>query len=344
MYSDKREMDVFRKYKVRYESSQLKKKKLVFKIVNPLTPLKEIYEISYKVQLTLKNKKYTDEYHQLDLALEDQANRNSIDDLDNLYYLIKPKYSHNEFIASDKIKEGIRSAIAREEKKDQIFKEWGLGKVITYGKGTTLNFRGPPGTGKTLAANWMSKILNKQLMVVRYDQIQSMWIGGTEKHIQRVFKIASIKKAVLFFDEADAIALSRENLGRSWEMSTVNTLLKELERYEGVCIFATNFHEKYDKAFERRLTMHIDFELPTQKQRIQILDKHLPKKARDKNLNLDSLDLSLMSGGDIKNLVLNSAGVAARDDSDKIKRKHIIEALAIFRNSKGKEEKGMYFG
>ena len=88
--------------------------------------------------------------------------------------------------------------------------------------------------------------------MVRYDQLQNCFVGVTEKHIQRVFKIAKTKNAVLFFDEADAIALSRSNLQQSWEMSQVNTLLKELERFDGICIFATNFAEKYDQAFERR--------------------------------------------------------------------------------------------
>lgn len=328
-FSTKNEKDVFRKYRVRYESSKLRRFKLVFKISNPRTPLKHHYEVSYKAQLALKGKKYTEEYEQLDMALEEDSNKNNPDTLDSLYYAIMPKISFKDIVLNKETIEQLKSALAREKKKDKIFKSWGLGKTIDYGRGTTLNFRGPPGTGKTMAANCLAKELDKKLLMVRYDQLQSMWIGETEKHIQRVFKLAKVKKAVLFFDEADAIALSRSSLERSWEMSQVNTLLKELERYEGVCIFATNFAEKYDQAFERRLTMHIDFNLPTKEQAIQILDKVLPKKARGKNLSLNNLNIDKLSGGDIKNIALNAAGIAAKHNSDKIKRGHIEEAIRL---------------
>jgi AAA+ superfamily predicted ATPase len=300
--------------------------------------MKAVYEVSYKAQLALKNRKYTDEYQQLDMGLEEESKRNSPDELESLYYIIESKFNFNDLVASEKLMKNLKSALSRETNKDKIFKDWGLGKVIEYGRGTTLNFRGPPGTGKTLAANCLAKELNKKLLMVRYDQLQNCFVGVTEKHIQMVFKIAKAKNAVLFFDEADAIALSRKNLEKSWEMSQVNTLLKELERFDGVCIFATNFAEKYDTAFERRLTMHIDFDMPNKEQCIKILDKILPKKSRDKKLSLNGLNLNGFSGGDIKNIVLNAAGIASRDKSDKIKRKHIREALALVKSGKSSNE------
>lgn len=334
----------FVKYKVRYESSQLKRFKMVYRIVNPLKPLKTVYEISYRAQLALKNKKYTNEYEQLDLAIEEESKRNSPDALDSLYYIIEPKAGFDDLIISDNIKETLKSAIARDEQKEKIFKKWGFKKVIEYGKGTTLNFRGPPGTGKTLAANVVAKELKKKLLMVRYDQVQSMWVGETEKHIQRIFNLASKKNAVLFFDEADAIALNRSSLEKSWEMSQVNTLLKELERFDGVCIFATNLAQKYDPAFERRLTMHIDFTMPDNEQCKKILDKLLPKKSREKNFSIDSLSLEEFSGGDLKNVALNAAGVAAKLNAEKISLEHVKEAISMARNSNKKTYKGAYLG
>ena len=326
--------DFFRQHGVRYESSQLKKLKLVYKIVNPLRPMRTVYEVSYKAQLALKSKKYTDAYEQLDLAFEEEAKTNSPDELESLYYIIDPGVTFDDLIASKELKGNLKAALAREKNKKKIFKRWGFDKVIEYGKGTTLNFRGPPGTGKTLAANCFANSLGRKLLMVRYDQLQSCWVGGTEKHIQQIFKLAKVKNAVLFFDEADAIALSRASLEKSWEMSQVNTLLKELERFEGVCIFATNFAEKYDSAFERRLTMHINFEMPGKDQQLMILDKLLPKKSRDKKMSLEGFNLDDLSGGDIKNVALNAAGFAAKVDSGKIKRKHVEEAVTSVRKAK----------
>ncbi|MBI2138689.1 AAA family ATPase, partial [Candidatus Woesearchaeota archaeon] len=330
--------DPFYELRIRFESSWLKRYKLVFRINNPLKPMVRIYEVSFKAQLALQGKKYTEEYEQLDLALEEEAKRNSPEELDSLYYSIKPKVSFNDLIVPDKVKESLKTAIVREEKKELIFNEWGLKNAISYGKGTTLNFRGPPGTGKTLAAMVLANEMGKSLLMVRYDQLQNCFVGQTEKHIQRVFAIAKTKKAVLFFDEADAIALDRGMLGRSWEMSQVNTLLKELERFEGVCIFATNFAEKYDSAFERRLTMHIDFPLPKKEDSARILGTLLPKKARDPELKLEGLNLEELSGGDLKNVVLNAAGLAAKEGTKKIGIKHIEEAVKMVKEAKSKEK------
>ncbi|MCP3682878.1 MAG: ATP-binding protein [bacterium] len=326
--------DVFKKHKVRFRSSSLKRYKLVFKIVDPLRPMKTVYEVSYKAQLALKNKKYTDEYQQLDMALEEEAKRNSPDALESLYYIIEPKSGFSDLVAASALKEKLKAALSREQKKDLIFKKWGFNRVIEYGKGTTLNFRGPPGTGKTLSAHCLAKELGTKLLMVRYDQLQNCFIGVTEKHIQQIFSIAKVKNAVLFFDEADAIALNRASLEQSWEMSQVNTLLKELERFDGVCIFATNFSEKYDPAFERRLTMHIDFALPDNKQGIEILNKVLPKRSRDERMDLNSFNLENLSGGDIKNVALNAAGIAAKENSPKIMKNHLSEAITLVKGSK----------
>lgn len=338
-------VDYFKKFKVRYESSNLKKQKLIFKITDPLRPLKVYYEVSFKAQLELTGKKYSDEYQQLDMALEEESKRNSPDQLESLYFMTTPTKTFNELIVSNKIKDDLKTAVSRELQKDKIMKTWGIGKVIDYGKGTTLNFRGPPGTGKTLAANVLANTLQKKLLVVRYDQIQNMYVGNSEKNIHNVFKIAKAKDAVLFFDEADAIAHNRETLERSYEMSQVNTLLKELERFEGICIFATNFADKFDPAFERRLTMHIDFELPTTEQARKILEVTLPKKAIEERLNLNELNIGGLSGGDIKNVVLNSAGIAAKEEANKIGLKHLQQAIEMTKKTKVDEtERQVYHG
>lgn len=337
--------DVFKRHKIRYESSALKRHKLVFRITDPLRPMRTMYEVAYKAQLEIVGKTYSDEYQQLDMALEEESKRNSPEQLDSLYYSINPTKNFNDLIVSDNLKETLKTAINRETQKEKIMKTWGIGKVIEYGKGTTLNFRGPPGTGKTLSANVLAKELNKKLLMIRYDQLQSMWVGQTEKNIQRAFAIAKTKNAVLFFDEADAIATNRATHKTTFETSQVNVLLKELEKFEGVCIFATNFGDKFDPAFERRLTMHIDFELPTTEQARKIIEVTLPKKAIDKNLNLNELDIGGLSGGDIKNIVLNAAGIAAKENANKIGLKHLQEAVNIAKKTKLDEtEKQIYHG
>ena len=319
--------EIFEKNKIKFDKSKLKSNKLIFQMIDPMNPRRKNYEVSYKVKLLLEGREYTDEYKQLDFKLEEDSKRNSLENMDGLYYAIKPEYKLKDLIAYPETIDKLNSAIAREQSREKIFNSWNLKSVMSYGRGLTLNFRGPPGTGKTMSAHALANELGKKILIVRYDQLQSAFVGESEKNIANVFKMAKIKNSVLFFDEADAIALSRENLERSWEMSQVNTLLKELENFEGVCIFATNYAEKYDKAFERRLTMHIDFKNPDKEMAQKILKNMLPKKARGKDVDLDSFNVDGMNGGHIKNIILNASGFAASDNSDKIMQKHLSKAI-----------------
>ena len=334
-------MDRFKEQKVRFNSSLLKKYKLVFLIQNPLNPMRKDYIISYKAQLALKGKQYTDAYQQLDMALEEESKKNSPEDLDSLFYVEIPKKSFKDLIVSDKTMKDLKVALARANQGENIFNTKGLSKVDEYCKGITLNMRGFQGTGKTLAAYCLAKEMGKKLLIVRYGQLQNCDVREREKDIQRAFKLAKAKDAVIFFDEADTIAFDSDDSEKSWEMSQ-NMLLKELEIFEGVCVFATNFSRNYSAAFERRLTMHIDFDMPGKQQCQQILDKLLPKRSRDKDIRIYDLDLEFLSGGLIKNIVLNASGFAARDNAEKIMQKHLKEAILSVRGNKGNKDAVSY--
>src|SRR6266576_1654699 len=93
-----------------------------------------------------------------------------------------------------------------------IFTQWGLGERHSSGLGLAFNFAGPPGTGKTICAEAIAHELGMKLLVVNYAEVESMWMGETPKNIVAAFRAATEQNAVLFFDEADAIA-SRRSAG-----------------------------------------------------------------------------------------------------------------------------------
>lgn len=252
-----------------------------------------------------------------------------------------PTQTFDKVCLSNDIKKQIINSIDQYKNRDLIFNQWGLGESIGYGKGITLNLSGPPGTGKTLSVRAIANYLGKKLLTINYAQIESAWVGGTEKNLREAFKKAKKEDAVLFFDEADSLTTKRENARASWEITRTNTLLKELEDFDGVCIFATNFAGNYDEAFNRRLSAHIDFKLPDKEQLKQILEIHFPKKeALAKDINF--LDVAkkyegTFSGGDAKNIVLNAARIAAGDEKNTSKlicQGHILEACNVVLNSK----------
>lgn len=232
----------------------------------------------------------------------------------------------------------VEQALAQVRNHHLIFNRWGLGERHTSGRGLAFNFAGPPGTGKTICAEAIAYELGLKLLVVNYAEAESMWFGETPKNIVATFRAAAEQNAVLLFDEADAIAMRRSSgagLPHERESNlTVNVLLRELEAFNGIVIFATNLAANFDPAFERRIRAHVLFEIPGPEERARIwqLQVH-PKKtplAPDVDFQLLA-ERYTVSGGDIKNAVLKAAAVAAAepgsDLSKRIKQEDFESAM-----------------
>ncbi len=224
----------------------------------------------------------------------------------------------------------LDEALSLVQSHELIFTQWGLGERHSTGLGLAFNFAGPPGTGKTICAEAIATALGRKLLSVRYAEMESMWAGETPKNVAAVFRMATEEDAVLFFDEADAIA-SRRTTGAAQshqrESNTVvNVLLKELEAFNGVVIFATNLVINFDPAFERRIRTHVLFEMPRVEEREKIwrVQIHPAKTPLGAGVDFHLLaERYEVSGGDIKNAVLKAATMAAAEPGvDEIKRIH----------------------
>ena len=229
---------------------------------------------------------------------------------------IEPRRTFDDVVLPPDTLAALDHALQLIRKHDLIFREWGLGERHSTGLGLAFHFAGPPGTGKTICAEALAQALNRDLLVVRYAEIESRWVGQTSKHVASVFRAAERQNAVLFFDEADAIAgrrFSSATAGYEREANaTVNVLLQELERFNGVIIFATNLAASLDPAFERRIRTHILFGLPGVEERERIWRSQLHERtplAEDVDFRALAEEFP-RSGGDIKNAVLKAAQLA----------------------------------
>ncbi len=231
----------------------------------------------------------------------------------------------------------LEEALTQVHSYELIFNKWGLAERHPTGTALAFNFAGPSGTGKTICAEAIAHKLNKRLLLVRYSEMESMWFGETPKNVSAVFRLAEEEGAVLFFDEADAIAASRSteiSQGMQREANTVvNVLLQELERFDGVVIFATNLAANFDPAFERRIRTHVLFELPgvEERERIWQVQLHARTPIAD-DVNFRELAEGFAgSGGDIRNAVLKAALAAASepgpDEAKRIHQRHFVRGM-----------------
>lgn len=137
----------------------------------------------------------------------------------------------------------------------------------------SLCFYGPPGTGKTAFADHLSQLLDRPILKKRASDIFSKWVGESEKNIASMFQQAQEESAILFLDEADSFLQDRQRARASWEVSQVNELLVQVERFSGVFIAATNLMDTLDAASLRRFDLKVHFDYLQCDQAIELLKK-----------------------------------------------------------------------
>jgi SpoVK/Ycf46/Vps4 family AAA+-type ATPase len=212
----------------------------------------------------------------------------------------------------------------------RVLSEWGFGRKLSLGKGVNALFAGPSGTGKTMAAEIIANALQLDLYKIDLSGVVSKYIGETEKNLGRIFAAAENANAILFFDEADALFGKRSEVHDSHDRYAnieISYLLQKMEEYEGITIMATNLRQNLDESFVRRLAFTIYFPFPDEVDRRRIWDGIWPVEtpvARDIDLDFLAHQFKL-SGGNIKNIALAAAFLAA-EDGGMVTMAHLIHA------------------
>ncbi len=211
-----------------------------------------------------------------------------------------------------------------------VFEQWGFDRKLSRGKGLSVLFAGQPGTGKTMAAEVLANDLGLELYKIDLSGVVSKYIGETEKNLERIFQEGHTSNAILFFDEADSLFGKRSEVKDSHDRYAnieISYLLQRMEEYDGIVILATNLRKNLDEAFIRRLHGAIEFPMPEEPDRLEIWRRTFPPEAPlagDVDLEFLARRFKL-SGGNIKNIVLEAAFFAA-DEGRPISMAHLVRA------------------
>ncbi|MFT3700174.1 MAG: ATP-binding protein [Kofleriaceae bacterium] len=212
--------------------------------------------------------------------------------------------------------ESIVDLIARVRSNARVYEEWGFGRKVGKGLGVSAVFSGPPGTGKTMVAALIARDLGLELYQVDLAKVISKWIGESERNLAKLFDAAEAGCAVLLFDEADSLFGKRTEVKSSndrYANLETNYLLQRLESFTGVCLLTTNHEANIDPAFQRRLSLHVRFELPEYEERARLWRSMLSTGAPvDPDVDVRQLARKYeLSGGSIRNAALRAAFFAA---------------------------------
>ncbi|MBZ5558152.1 MAG: ATP-binding protein [Acidobacteriia bacterium] len=245
--------------------------------------------------------------------------------------LIRPAARWDQLVLRPDRKTLLVEALNRLRHQSTVLDRWKFLDGRPGARGVRVLLSGPPGTGKTLSAEVMANSLGVDLMVVDISRVVSKWIGETEKHLAQAFDAAERTRAVLLFDEADALFGKRTEVSDAHDRyANLETayLLSRLEQFDGLVILSTNLKQNIDTAFLRRLEFVVDFDEPTASERETLWRCHLPPQAPlagDVNLR-ELAALYPVVGGLIRNASVAAGFLAAAADAP-IGRDHLIGAV-----------------
>jgi len=170
---------------------------------------------------------------------------------------------------------------------------------------------GPPGNGKTLLAKAVAGESNAHFELINGPELLSQWVGESERNLRGVFERAQgYAPSVVFIDEIDSIAPSRDHQMQHHNIQLVSQLLVLLDGFKArqnvVVVAATNRIDAVDSAILRsgRFDYHILVGLPDELGRLAILRIHTQKMNCEKSLCLEMVaELTKgFSGADLANL------------------------------------------
>src|SRR5262249_42719535 len=160
---------------------------------------------------------------------------------------------------------------------------------------------------------------------VDLSQVVSKYIGETEKNLARVFDAAEDGAAVLLFDEADALFGKRTEVKDSHDRYAnieVSYLLQRMEAYRGLAVLTTNRKRALDQAFLRRIRFAVEFPFPEISERAELWRRVFPAGAPTEGLRIDALSRLNAAGGNIRNIALGAAFLAA-DAGEPVRMMHL---------------------
>ena len=287
-----------------------------------------IEKASQEVTLMMDSSSEKNQQSDLVNSIKQVCCRQSRPELEELAQRIDPLATWDDLILPETQKNILREIAMHVRQRNKVYNDWGFAAKVSRGLGISALFTGDSGTGKTMASEVLANELNLDLYRIDLSQVVNKYIGETEKNIKKIFDAADSGGAILLFDEADALFGKRSEVKDSHDRFAnieVSYLLQRMEAYRGLAVLTTNLKTSLDKAFLRRIRFIVQFPFPDSEQRKEIWKRVFPEKTPTDNLDMYKLSKLNITGGNIRNIAMNAAFIAA-DCNEPVQMEHIRRA------------------
>lgn len=235
----------------------------------------------------------------------------------------KKGITFNDIAGLEEAKKAFNEKVIMPYKHKKLFEKFGKkigGGILLYGL---------PGTGKTMFAEAASNELDALFIPVKCSDIKSKWYGESEQKVKQIFNRArKAKKAIIFFDEFEAIGAKRTDNSEDGNNDLVPQILAEMQGVGSssddtmiLVIAATNKPWSIDSAFMRpgRFDEKIYIPLPDFEARKKIFEIQLSKLPHE-----DNLDYELLA-----KLTEGCNGADVKEVCEKLKMSAINDSITI---------------
>ena len=244
------------------------------------------------------------------------------DSLSEPHLMPDPLALLDRLVVPDETRAQLEQLIASVQAEPLIYNTWGLRKIAPSPR-YALTLHGPPGTGKTLATHAVASALGKNILAASCSQFESTLLGGSDT-LEAAFAVAQQEAAILLIEDAHLVLSSDISAD-----ALRSRLLRCLEQYPVLVIFATNLSGSYHPLFQDRVP-YLEFPLPGTDAQHQLWEKHFPPEmplSADVNISCLVEASAGFSGRDIKDAVLSAATQAAIEGSPNVTQAHLLSAI-----------------
>ncbi|MCF0125113.1 MAG: AAA family ATPase [Clostridia bacterium] len=233
------------------------------------------------------------------------------------------KITFDSIAGLNEAKETFKDKVVLPFEHPELFEKFGKkagGGILLYGL---------PGTGKTMFAEAASNELNALFISIKCSDIKSKWYGESEQKVKSIFtKARNAKRAIIFFDEFEAIGSKRTDDANNGNNDLVPQILAEMQGVGSskndatiMVIAATNKPWAIDSAFMRpgRFDEKIYIPLPDYDARVALFKLQLENIPVSEDLDYNYLAKITegFNGADIKEVCEKLKMSAIKDSLEK---------------------------